>query len=77
MANDAIFQPKADPDTSDKKSVLGKLLAVLVGLLVLGLIAWGLVSMMGKSEKPAAKKPPKITLVAPPPPPPPPPPKFE
>jgi len=77
MANDAIFQPQADPDTSDKKSVLGKLLGVLVGLLVLGLIAWGLVSMMGKSEKPAAKKPPKITLVAPPPPPPPPPPKFE
>ena len=77
MANDAIFQPQAGHDTTEKKSSTGTLLAVLVGLLVLGLIAWGLMSMMGKSEKPAAKKPPKITLVAPPPPPPPPPPKFE
>jgi len=62
---------------NDKKSSAATLLALLIGLLVLGLLAWGLMSMMGKSEKPAQKKPPKITLVAPPPPPPPPPPKFE
>jgi protein TonB len=77
MASEGIFQSQVSPDAPDKKSAATKLLAVLVGLLVLGLIAWGLMSMMGKSEKPADKKPPKITLVAPPPPPPPPPPKIE
>jgi outer membrane biosynthesis protein TonB len=77
MASEGIFQSQVSSDAPDKKSAATTLLAVLVGLLVLGLIAWGLMSMMGKSEKPADKKPPKITLVAPPPPPPPPPPKFE
>jgi len=64
-------------DQSPEKSGLGKWIAVLLGLLVLALMAWGLMSLMGKNEKQAPKKPPKITLVAPPPPPPPPPPKFE
>ena len=64
-------------DQSPEKSGLGKWMALLLGLLVLGLMAWGLMSLMGKNEKQAPKKPPKITLVAPPPPPPPPPPKFE
>jgi len=77
MASEGIFQSQVSSDAPDKKSAATTLLAVLVGLLVLGLIAWGLMSMMGKSEKPADKKPPKITLVAPPPPPPPPPPKIE
>jgi len=74
VAKDDIFQSQATKNATDKKSSAGTLLAVLIGLLVLGLLAWGLMSMMGKSEKPAQKKPPKITLVTPPPPPPPPPP---
>ncbi|NBO41865.1 MAG: hypothetical protein EBU92_10160, partial [Betaproteobacteria bacterium] len=48
-------------DQSPEKSGLGKWMAVLLGLLVLALMAWGLMSLMGKNEKQAPKKPPKIT----------------
>jgi protein TonB len=77
VAKDDIFQSQPHLNATDKKSSARTLLAVLIGLLVLGLLAWGLMSLMGKSDKPAQKKPPKITLVTPPPPPPPPPPKIE
>ena len=52
-----------------KKSSLALWGGLVVGLLVLGAIAWGVFSMMG-SKKEGPKKAPKITLVAPPPPPP-------
>lgn len=48
----------------------------LLGLIVLGLIGWGVMSLMGgKSGKP--RKPPVVTLLPDKPPPPPPPPKEE
>ena len=75
MADD-LFQNSSHNDVEKEKSSFAFVASFVVGLLVLGLIAWGIFSMMD-TKKEAPKKAPKITLVAPPPPPPPPPPKFE
>jgi protein TonB len=50
-----------------------KIALVSAGLAILGLIAWGVIHLIGDKSKPV-KTAPKITLMAPPPPPPPPPP---
>lgn len=54
----------------------GMLIAILVGIAVLALLAWGVKSLLGgKSDRP--RKPPTVTLMPDKPPPPPPPPKEE
>ncbi len=55
---------------------IGMLIAVLAGIGLLTLLAWGILSLLGgKSERP--RKPPTVTLLPDKPPPPPPPPKEE
>lgn len=55
---------------------IGMLLMALAGIALLGLLAWGIKSLLGgKADRP--RKPPSVTLLPDKPPPPPPPPKEE